>query len=114
MSNKNIHNTDVKEARISCEGLLPSSFRMQGQVPGNRNQATTNKTPLNPDNEDNVMVLGEKEWEDLFGNSMEITSFNGFSCKSSREEDITINYNNKERQTCTDIEYSCNGMLFFE
>ena len=101
MSNKNIHNTDVKEARISCEGLLPSSFRMQGKVPGNRDQATTNKTPLNPDNEDNVMVLGEKEWEDLFGNSMEITSFNGFSCKSSSEEDITINYNNKERQTWT-------------
>ena len=45
---------------------------MQGQVPGNCNQATTNKTPLNVDNEDNVMVLGEEKWEDLFGNSMEI------------------------------------------
>ena len=48
---------------------------MHGQVPGNCNQATTNKTPLNVDNEDNVMVLGEEKWEDLFGNSMEMTSF---------------------------------------
>ena len=47
------------------------------------------------------MVLGEKEWEDLFGNSMKITSFNGFSCESSNEDDIAINYNNKERQTWT-------------
>ena len=51
--------------------------------------------------EDNVIVLGEKEWEDLFGNSMEITRFNGFSWKSSNEDDIDINYNNKKRQTCT-------------
>ena len=74
---------------------------MQWQVPGGRNQATMNKTPLNADNEDNMMVLGEEEWEDLFGNSMEITSFNGFSCESSNEDDIDINYNNKERQTWT-------------
>ena len=47
------------------------------------------------------MVLGEEEWEDLFGNSMEITSFNGFSCESSNEDDIDINYNKKERQTWT-------------
>ena len=32
---------------------------------------------------------------------MEITSFNGFSCKLSSEDDIDINYNNKERQTWT-------------
>ena len=32
---------------------------------------------------------------------MEITSFNGFSCESSNEDDIDINYNNKERQTWT-------------
>ena len=32
---------------------------------------------------------------------MEITSFNGISCKSSNEGDIDINYNNKERQTWT-------------
>ena len=29
---------------------------MQGQVPGSRNQGTTNKTPLNADNEDNVNI----------------------------------------------------------
>ena len=40
---------------------------MQGQVPGGCNQATMNKTPLNADNEDNVTVLGEEEWEDLLG-----------------------------------------------
>ena len=80
MSNKNIPNNGVKEAETSCEGLLPSSLGMQGQVLGSHNQATTNKTPLNADNEDKLMVLGEEEWQDLFGNSMEITSFNGFSC----------------------------------
>ena len=32
---------------------------------------------------------------------MEITSFNGFSCESLNEDDIDINYNNKERQTWT-------------
>ena len=87
---------------------------MQGQIPGVRNQATTNKTPFNADNEDNVMVLAEEEWEDLFGNSMEITSFNGFSCESSNEDDIDINYNDKKRQSWTHIDYNCNGMLFFE
>ena len=101
MSNKNIPNNGVKEAGTSCEGLSPSSLGMQGQVLGSRNQATTNKTPLNEVNEDNGMVLGEEEWKDLFGNSMEITSFNGFSCESSNENDININYNNKERQTWT-------------
>ena len=98
MSNKNILSNGVKQAGHSCEGLSPDSFGMQGQVPGGRNQATANKTSLNADNEDNVMVLGEEEWKDLF---MEITSFNGFSCKSSNEDDIDINYNNKERQTWT-------------
>ena len=63
---------------------------MQGQVPGSRNQATMNNTPLNADNEDNVMVLGEEKWEDLFGNSKEITSFNGFSRESLNEDDIDI------------------------
>ena len=89
----------MKEAGTSCEGLSPSSLGMQGQVPGGHDQATTNKTSLNADNKDNVMVLGEKEWEDLFGNSMEITCFNRFSCESSNEDedDIDINYNNKER-----------------
>ena len=100
-SNKNIPNNGVKEAGTSCEGLSPGSFGMQGQVPGSCNQATTNKTPLNADNEDSVMVLGEEEWEDLFGNSMDITSFNGFSCESSNEDDIDINYNNKKRQMWT-------------
>ena len=79
------------------------------QVPGRRNQATINKSPLNADNEENVMVLGEEEWEYyldkpnriLFGNSMEITSFNGFSCESLNEDDIDINHNYKERQTWT-------------
>ena len=88
----------MKEAGTSCEDLLPGSLGMQGQVPGGHNQATTNKTTLNADNEDNVMVLGKEEYEDLFGNRMEITSFNGFSCESSNEDDININYNNKERQ----------------
>ena len=32
---------------------------------------------------------------------MEITSFNGFSSQLSNEDDININYNNKERQTWT-------------
>ena len=101
MSNKNIPNNGVKKAGNSCEGLLPGSIGMQEEVSGGRNQATTNKTPLNVDIEDNVMVLGEEEWEDLFGNSMKITSFNGLSCESSNENDIDINYNNKERQTKT-------------
>ena len=60
-----------------------------------------NKTPLNADSEDKLMVLAEEEWEDLFGNSIEITSFNGFSCELSNEDDIDINYNNNERQTWT-------------
>ena len=79
---------------LSCQS------RNAGAGSRSRNQATTNKTPLNADNEGNVMVLGE-EWEDLFGYSLEITSFNGFSCESSNEEDIDINCNNKERQTWT-------------
>ena len=76
---------------------------MQGQVPGGHSQATTNKTPLNADNEDNVMVLGQEEWEDFFGNSMDITSFNWFSCEPSNADDIEINQVNKERQTWTKI-----------
>ena len=107
-SNENIHNNGVKEAGTSCKGLSPGSIRMQGQVPGGCNQATTNKNPLYADNEGNVMVLEEKEWEyfwginnKLFGNSMKIMSFNGFSCESSNEDDFVINYNNKERQTWT-------------
>ena len=47
------------------------------------------------------MVLGEEEWGDLFGNSMEITSFNEFSSKLSNKDDFKINYNNKEKQTWT-------------
>ena len=46
-----------------------------------------------------MIVLGE--WEDLFGNSMKITSFNRFSCESLNEDDIDINCNNKERQKWT-------------
>ena len=58
---------------------------------------------LNADNEENVMVLGKEKWEDLFGNSMDITSFNRFSLESSSENDndIDINCNNKKRQTWT-------------
>ena len=55
---------------------------MRGHIPGSHNKVTTNTTPLNADNEDNVMVLGEEEWGDLFENGMEITSFNGFLCES--------------------------------
>ena len=80
MLNKNIPNNGVKEAGTSCEGLSPGSLRMQGQVPGSHNHATTNKTPLNADKEDNAIVLGLEEWEDLFRNTVQITSFNGFSC----------------------------------
>ena len=101
MLNKNIPNNSVKETGTSCEGLSPGSFGLQGQVPGSSNEATTNKTPLDADSEDNVMVLGEEEWEDLFGNRMEITSFNGFSCESSNEDDIDISNNKNERQTWT-------------
>ena len=82
MSNRNIPNNGVKEAGTSYEGLSSGSLGKQGQAPGGRNPATTNKTPLNADNEGNVVVLGEEEWEDLFGNSMEIASFNGFSRES--------------------------------
>ena len=64
---------------------------MEGQVPGGHSQATMNKIPLNADSEDNVMVLGQEEREDLFGNSMDITSSNGFSCEPSNEDDIKIN-----------------------
>ena len=34
-------------------------------------------------------------------NTMEITSFDRFSCEPSNEDDIDINYNYKERQTWT-------------
>ena len=47
----------MKETGTSSEGLFPGSLGMHGQVPGGRNQAPTNKTTLNADNEDNVMVL---------------------------------------------------------
>ena len=56
MQNKNIPNSGVKKARTSCEGLSPSSLRMQGQVPGGQNQATKNKNSLNADNKSNLMV----------------------------------------------------------
>ena len=101
MWSKYIPSNDIKEAGSSREGLSPCSLRMLGEVSGGFNQATTIKIPLNADNEDNVMVLGEEEWEDLFGKSMEITNFSGFSCESSSEDDIGIDYNNKERQTWT-------------
>ena len=42
MSNKNIPNNRLKEAGLSC-----GSLGMEVLVPGGRNQATTNKTPLN-------------------------------------------------------------------
>ena len=54
--NKNIPNNSVKEAGTSCEGLSPGSLGMQGQVPGGRNQVTTNKTPLNADKKDLELV----------------------------------------------------------
>ena len=91
----------MKEAGTSCKGLSSSSLRMQGQVPGSRNQTTMNKTSLNADSEDNVVISGEEEWEDLFGNSIEITSFNGFLWELSNEDDIDISYNSKGRQTWT-------------
>ena len=59
LSNKNIPNNGVKEAGTSCEDLSPGSLGMQEQIADSRNQATTSKTTLNADNEDNVMVLGE-------------------------------------------------------
>ena len=63
MLNKYELNNCVKEAGTSCKGLLSSSLGMQVQVPDGCNQATTNNTSLNADNEDNVMVLEEGEWE---------------------------------------------------
>ena len=49
-----------------------------------------------------MSALGEKEWDDLFRNSIEIARFMyGFSSKSSNEDDININYNNKESRTWT-------------
>ena len=89
----------MKEAGSLYKGLLLGSLGMQRQVPSGCNQATT-KTPLNADNED-VMVLWKEEQEDLFENSTEITGFNGFLCESLNEDGISINYNNKERQTWT-------------
>ena len=97
ISNKHIPNNGVKEAGTSCEGLSPGSLRMQGQVPGGCNQTATNKTPLNAGNEDNVTVLGEEELEDLFGNCMEITGFNGFSSELSNEYDINIKDTHREK-----------------
>ena len=61
MSNKTIPNNSIKEAGTSCERLLPGSLRMQGQVSGIRNQANMNKTLLNADNDDNVMILQGEE-----------------------------------------------------
>lgn len=57
---------------------------------------------MNADNQNNVVVLRE-EWEDLFGNSMEIRSFNGFSCELSNKDGMNNNYNNKEIQSWTKI-----------
>ena len=37
-----------------------------------------------------MIILGVEEWEDLFGNRMEITSFNGFSCESSNEDILIL------------------------
>ena len=85
ISNKTIPNNDVKEDETSCKSFSPGSLGIHGEVPGGRNRAATNETPLNAENEGYVMVLGEGEWKDLFGNSMEITSFNGFSCESSNK-----------------------------
>ena len=112
MLNKNIPNNGVKEAGTSGEGPSPSSLRMQGQGLVSFNQVTLNETSLNAGNEDNVI-----EWEDLFGNSMEITNFNGSSCESSNEEETVINYNNKERQTWSktlNMLLNVIGMLFFD
>ena len=98
ISNKDIPYNSAKETGTSCKGISSGSLGVQGQVPSDLNQATTNKIPLNADNEDNVMVLGEEEWKDLFGNSMEITRFYGFSCKSSNEDNNNIGCNDKEKQ----------------
>ena len=56
MLSKNIPNKGV-EAGTSCKDLSPDSLGMQGEIPGGRNQAITNKTPFNADNEDNVIAL---------------------------------------------------------
>ena len=58
MSNKNKPNNSLRETGTSSEGLSPGSLGTQGQVPVGRNQTTTNKTLLNADNEDNVVLLG--------------------------------------------------------
>ena len=51
----------MKEVETSCEGLSLGNLGMQVQVAGGRNKATANKTPLNGDNKDNVMISGEEE-----------------------------------------------------
>ena len=56
MLNKDIPN-EVKETGTPREGILPGILGMREQVPGGHNQATT---PLNVDNEHNVMVLEEE------------------------------------------------------
>ena len=56
MLNKDIPN-EVKETGTPREGILPGILGMRAQVPGGHYQATT---PLNVDNEHNVMVLEEE------------------------------------------------------
>ena len=61
ISNKNVPHNDVKDDETSCKSPSPGILGIQGVVPGGLNRATTYKTPLNADNEDNVMILGEEE-----------------------------------------------------
>ena len=70
---------------------------MQGQVSGGHNQATVNKTPLNADNEDDVMVLGEEKWEDLFGNSMEIQALMGFHVNHQMKLILVLTITRKDK-----------------
>ena len=55
------------------------------------------------------MVLGEEKWEDLFGNSTEITSLNGFSC----DEDDIDNITERRTQTKT-LNTALTECYFFE
>ena len=58
-----------------------------------------------------MTILGEEKRVDFFGNGMEITIFNGFSCVHQMKMILVVNFNNKGKTNMgKDIEYSCHGM----
>ena len=69
---------------------------MQVQVPGGQ-WSYKEKDPFECRQGRQCDGFRKRRMGNLFGNSMEITNFNGFLCESSNEDDIGVNYNNKER-----------------